>query len=354
MLAHHKKDSTIKQRQVAEELQECWAAVSERPKDPEVLARQALAKGDYVAAEAALRPPLLSYTADGCGPFVQSLYLYVLEYHVFHWRNKQKTTLRELQLVPSMRQAFEEAYAENDTNWQAVSILAYIHLREGRPQRCDALLFEALKFVSNQPLPFVVQSMLYAQWVPPCRLQVVADSSSFLRLDAPKPTGSRDLASAEKLLLQAIKQDKRMVAAHKGLALLHLQSRGDFEVRTVLQARGALGPAARMVWYSNEATCTGARTFVRPAAPPLARSARPTTQEAQDCFRYALTHRQDPDALWWSFQLAEHLGYLAEARKFRAQAEAADPSCAREDFHIQGPHGGRAWMFKQFAAGNAL
>ena len=50
------------------------------------------------------------------------------------------------------------------------------------------------------------------------------------RAELEKAVGSCDIDSAERLLLHAIKLDKRVVAAHKFLGLLQLQFRGDVEV----------------------------------------------------------------------------------------------------------------------------
>ena len=67
-------------------------------------------------------------------------------------------------------------------------------------------------------------------------------------------------------------------------------------------------------------------------------------QEAQDLMLYAVSHREnDPEALWWSAEIASHLGFLSESRKFHARAVEADPSCAHEDYQLPGPPGGRPW-----------
>lgn len=77
-------------------------------------------------------------------------------------------------------------------------------------------------------------------------------------------------------------------------------------------------------------------------------------QEAQDLFAYALTHcRMDPDALWWSAEIANELGYLRECREFQKQAIAVDPVCALDNYHTYGDPGGKAWVFKRFTTGGS-
>lgn len=229
MAARHSRVATTFQRAAVDAIQDCWDIVRERPADPEEAARAALAKGDYVEAELALRQSMLSVSAEGPGPYVQTLYFYILEYHVFHWRNKKKRTAREEGLEKRIRLAFEEVYHLHDTAWPVISVLAYIQLKLGNHKKCDFLIFEACKFVNDKPLPFIVQSMLYQQWVPPRPLKPEDFALGFL--SKPKPVGSRDIDSALKLLKHAIKLDRRVVLAHKCLALLQLQFFGDMEVR---------------------------------------------------------------------------------------------------------------------------
>lgn len=227
--ARHARGATALQRAAVDAIQDCWDIVRKPPPDPEETARASLAKGDYVSAEAALRPAMCAYTADGPRPHVQTLYLYLLEYHVFHWRNKHKSCAREEGLEKRIQRDFEDAYHLNDSAWAAISVLAFIQLKLGNHKKCDFLLFEAYKFVNDKPLPFIIQSMLYMQWVPPRPVRAEDFGFGFSLADV-KPTGSRDVASAVKLLKHAIKLDKRVVAAHKCLALVQLQFLGDIEV----------------------------------------------------------------------------------------------------------------------------
>ncbi len=77
MAARHSREATTFQRAAADAIQDCWDVVRGRPFDPEDTARAALARGDYVAAEEALRPAMTAVTANGPGPYVQTLYLCV-------------------------------------------------------------------------------------------------------------------------------------------------------------------------------------------------------------------------------------------------------------------------------------
>ena len=221
------KEATTNQRAAKNALQDCWDIVQKRPTDPEELAREALTRGDYVTAEEVLRQPVLSHS----GPYIETLYMYILEYHVFHFRNKTKKTEREIGIAKKISRDCEEARQLRDSNWQATTILAYIALKHGLHKKADFLLFEALKFVKDQPMPYVVQSLLYQEWVPPKPIQA-STNGSFRLPSSAKPTGSRDVESAEKLLVHATKLDKRMTFAHKCLATLKLQFAGDIEVCT--------------------------------------------------------------------------------------------------------------------------
>ena len=70
-------------------------------------------------------------------------------------------------------------------------------------------------------------------------------------------------------------------------------------------------------------------------------------------FSHALSvFRKDPDSLWWSAEIANDLGYIQESHKYHDQAALADPTCDRDDFHMKGPSGGRAWIFDKFVSSN--
>jgi len=217
---------------VAHAILDCWDVVRHRPPEPVVVARRALAEGKYMQAEKALRAPMLVYTSEGPSAEVQTLYLYVLEYHVFHWRNKVKSTAKEEGLTREIRQAFDEAHHLNESAWQAVSVLAYIHLKQGNHKKCDFLLYEIGKFVDNRALPLIVQAMLYMQWVPPRPLRAEDFKFSFA-FNSAKPKGSRNVDASVQLLRYAMKLEPKVVAAHKCLAIVLLQFYGDVEVSNV-------------------------------------------------------------------------------------------------------------------------
>lgn len=196
-------------------LRQCWETVRGHAFSPLEIAKNQLKDGKISDAYHTLFAEYCKYATRPASPMLLTALMYILHYHVWHWRDLGKHE----DLRQEVRKNFKdllEIYLEKGV--EPMAIMAYIHMRDGNRMQAKKLLEDAMTYSKGQSgLAMVHMAMMAERWHPSMAATFLFDKQDI------------DVKEAEKCYKKAIQLEPRMAWAHKNYALFLATHKRDFK-----------------------------------------------------------------------------------------------------------------------------